>query len=267
MEFNTNKIFERRDYLQEIINQKEKSIQYAPKGSLRSHKRNNSFQYYHRVDSANPSGRYIRAGEASLARKLAQKSYDKAILKKAKNEFAAVDMLCGQYENGAIEEEAEKLPEFRKPLISPIKISDEDFVREWVEKTYEPKQFFEGSPEYYTDRQERVRSKSEIIIANMLDRLGVPYKYEKPLRLRGYGTVHPDFTLLNVPKRKEIVWEHFGMMDDCSYCEKALLKMDSYQKSGYFHGDNLIITFESSVNPINTKQIEGFIRHYLIELD
>ncbi|MFQ6929598.1 MAG: hypothetical protein ACLRR3_00115 [Eubacterium sp.] len=41
-----------------------------------------------------------------------------------------------------------------------------------------------------------------------------------PLRLKGYGTVKPDFTVLNKRTRHEYVWEHFGMMDDSIYVKE-----------------------------------------------
>lgn len=52
-----------------------------------------------------------------------------------------------------------------------------------------------------------MRSKSEVIIADLLNKEGIPYRYEFPLYLKEFNTVYPDFTILNVRKRKEIYWE------------------------------------------------------------
>lgn len=49
---------------------------------------------------------------------------------------------------------------------------------------------------------ERVRSKSEKILADYFYRRKIPYKYECPLTLKGVGTVYPDFTFLS-PKTKK----------------------------------------------------------------
>ena len=76
-------------------------------------------------------------------------------------------------------------------------------------------QFSASSPDLYL-------SKSEIILADLLNRNGIPYRYEYPVHLKGWGKVYPDFTLLDVRKRREIYWEHFGMMDDSEYAEKAI---------------------------------------------
>ena len=67
---------------------------------------------------------------------------------------------------------------------------------------------------FYTSKGERVRSKSEVIIADVLNREGVPYRYEYPIYIKGIGKIYPDFTVLNIGIRKEMIWDHFGMMDD-----------------------------------------------------
>lgn len=72
---------------------------------------------------------------------------------------------------------------------------------------YRGKGFDESTSEFYTAKGEKVRSKSEVIIADVLSREGIPYRYEYPLYLKGIGKVHPDFTVLNVKQRKEIYWE------------------------------------------------------------
>lgn len=60
----------------------------------------------------------------------------------------------------------------------------------------------------------RYLSKSEKMIADKLLRMGVRYRYEFPTRLKGYGIVHSDFTLLDLRERIEVKMEHFGRMDD-----------------------------------------------------
>lgn len=47
---------------------------------------------------------------------------------------------------------------------------------------------------HYTNRGELVRSKSEMIIANLLAQNEIPYEYEKALWL-GNKRIHPDFTI------------------------------------------------------------------------
>ncbi len=104
----------------------------------------------------------------------------------------------------------------------------------------------------------RVRSKSEVIIADILDETGIPFLYEKPLKIKS-GVTHPDFTMLDISKRREIYWEHFGMMDDIDYRNNAFLKIKNYEASGLYQHDSMIWTFETSKYPINTKEIRRMI--------
>ena len=105
----------------------------------------------------------------------------------------------------------------------------------------------------------RVRSKSEVIIADALTRANIPYRYEYPTSIKGWGTLYPDFTCLDIRTREEIIWEHFGLMGDPDYAENAVQKITHYAASGYVLGKNLIATFESGTTPLSVKQAQGCI--------
>ena len=101
-----------------------------------------------------------------------------------------------------------------------------------------------------------MRSKSEKILADYFFRNNIPYKYEKPLILKGYGTVYPDFTLFSPRLRKEIYWEHEGRMDDPVYARNAVKIIYSYEQNGIFEGERLILTYETEETVMNTRDIE-----------
>ena len=109
-----------------------------------------------------------------------------------------------------------------------------------------------------------MRSKSEKILSDYFYRKNIPYKYEKPLLLKGYGIVYPDFTFLSKRTRKEIYWEHEGRMDDPEYARTAIKKIQTYEDNGIYVGDRLILTFETETTILNTKDIERNVRRYLI---
>jgi hypothetical protein len=68
-------------------------------------------------------------------------------------------------------------------------------------------------------------------------------------------TVYPDFTILKMPERKEVYFEHFGMIDDEEYFEHMIYKLNSYENNGIYMGINLFITYETSKKPLNTKTL------------
>ena len=254
----------RRDWLAKIIEEKERALEMAPEGTLRILKRKGYNQYYWRKDAKDTNGTYINKGEIELANRLAQKDYDEKVLKQAKKELA----LLRDYLKVSVLQPEEVYDLFnndRKKLISPIEIDDDIFVKEWMNEAYELMPIAEDVGSFYSNNGVRVRSKSEALIANMLEHFRVPYKYEYPLKLDGLGMVRPDFVCLNVARRKEIVWEHFGMMDNVAYANKNIQKLGIYEQNGFLAGDNMIMTFETSQCPLNSNVVRMKIENMLVE--
>lgn len=96
---------------------------------------------------------------------------------------------------------------------------------------------------YPTTNGDLVRSKSEVIIANLLAHKGVDYKYEKKLVYDNSGRwIEPDFTIMK-NDGTELYWEHLGMLGVENYDERWLRKQDIYEK--YFP-NHLFITYEGT---------------------
>src|SRR3546814_13492106 len=72
-----------------------------------------------------------------------------------------------------------------------------------------------------------VRSKSEVIIANLLHQAGIPFTYEEPLYAEDGSFFLPDFTL-RVGGEKYF-WEHWGMMSDEGYSAHRKKKKAWYE--------------------------------------
>ncbi len=260
----TKKLLEAREkYLLQIKNEKEQALTEVPEGTLRLCTHEKNTQYYHRKDPKDFNGVYIREKDIELAQRLAQKDYDRKVLGATEKELNAIKKYLSSFPAICAEQIYQSLHKGRQKLITPICETDEEYVQNWEMVEYKGKEFHEGAPEFYTTKGERVRSKSELIIADLLEKEGVPYRYEYPIYLKGLGKIYPDFTVLNVRKRKTIYWEHLGMMDDFEYVERALKKIATYEQNGIFPGENLVLTYETRTNPINQKMIMLMIQHYL----
>lgn len=161
-----------------------------------------------------------------------------------------------------------KLSSLRQKLITPYIYPEDEFVKQWEneKRIWKEKHVVGTEPEIeiLTEKGERVRSKSEKILADKLYMMGVPYIYELPLHLQGHDYVRPDFTVLNKRTHREYYWEHLGMMDNPGYCDKAIRKIESYQRAGHFPGKDLLLTYETSIHPLNSKIAEGIITEYLL---
>lgn len=243
------------NYLGALINK-------SPAGTLRIAQSNGSAQYYH-VKTIAP-GDYIPKEDLDLAKALAQKAYDKKVLKQISKQ---VDLLK-KFERGYSELDLSQIFEAasveRKSLLEPHAVSDAHFADCWSAADFGGLGFNEVDSELFTSQNVRVRSKSEVIIAEVLDRLKVPFRYEFPLQLKNGICVHPDFVCLNVRTRKEIVWEHFGLMDDLDYVGNVLLKLRTYGKNGFILGENLIFTMENKRFPLSIHEVEKLARAHLL---
>ena len=85
-----------------------------------------------------------------------------------------------------------------------------------------------------------VRSKSEVIIANLLHDRDIPFKYEIVLKAPDGTTKLPDFTVQWAGETW--FWEHEGMLHDPKYRARQELKHAWYEKHGF--SKRLIITTE-----------------------
>lgn len=93
---------------------------------------------------------------------------------------------------------------------------------------------------YATQKGDYVRSKSEVIIANMLFASGIEYDYEKELIISNGKKISPDFTLY---KDDEIYYlEHVGMLHNQQYAERWLTKKNLYDQH---YPSQLLVTYET----------------------
>jgi hypothetical protein len=76
-----------------------------------------------------------------------------------------------------------------------------------------------------------VRSKNEVIIANILTELGVDWTYEEPFTGDDGRVVRPDFTI-RTDAGMTVLWEHLGLLDDVQYRRKWELKRAWYEANG-----------------------------------
>lgn len=118
-----------------------------------------------------------------------------------------------------------------------------------------------------TARGERVRSKSEVIIADHLHELrgdGVEYDYEEPLYAPSGDHRDlrlPDFTVRY--RGRTWYWEHLGMIDDPTYRARwTEHRRPWYQRNGYL--DRLIETFDGPGGTIDSARIAKEIRERVL---
>ena len=263
--------------LQNLLFTKKKSYEKAPQGRIRISQNGGHPEYYLVTERGSLRGKYLPHSQKTLARQLAQKDYDARLIKLLQKEISALQNYMKQTSNGrAIPELYDSLCPARRSLITPAILTNEQYAARWQDISWTGRPFAPDAPYICTAHGERVRSKSEVIIADTLFRYNIPYRYEFPITLkrinpddirRDFGssiTLYPDFLCLNTRTRTEFYWEHFGLMDDPAYSNNAAGKLRLYTENGILAGRNLIITMETQTEPPSIKALEKLIEEFLL---
>lgn len=246
----------REELLSRTIDRLDEKIDSLPEGSIRVKHKAGTFHYlYYQGDK---TIKYLRKNDSETIKNLIQKKYLKLVQKAAKQEVKALSKAIELYPKTRMENVYDELPSELKEHATPLVPNDEQFAAKWQAEPFKPKPFKKGAPEFYTLKGERVRSKSEVIIADRLFAKGIPYKYECPLKV-GKEIIHPDFTILRISDRKVLYHEHCGKMTDPEYTKEIPGRAIKYTRSGIYQGDKLFYTFESVECPLDIKVLDDFI--------
>lgn len=252
------------DDLQTLQKELQNELKKLPQGKIRISISNKTYQFFHITSREHCLGKYIsKRKNAFLINQLAQKRYNQALLIEVNRERKTLQKFIRQYKPGNLTFIYKKQHPALKNYIKPYCLDNETFIKNWL-KTKIPINTF--SPEnliYNTSMGIKVRSKSEVLIAETLASYKIPFRYEYPINLKNFGIIHPDFYCLNPRTLKEIIWEHFGMMDNIEYANNTVKKLNYYQLNGYICGKNLCFTQETSIHPLDIKQIQLVIKNYL----
>lgn len=259
----TYSIKRRIEILQNELEKRTLNLNSSIDGRLRCKADKSGFRYYKCIDSDDRNGMYLVNSKKPMAILLAQKEYDAKFIKQAQKEISCMEEFLERYSRFDLNGIYTSMHPARKILVNPFIRDDTEYAKEWLEVEYPPGYFPEGYEEYFTSNGLRVHSKSEILIAEMLDYYGVPYRYEYPIKLRNEEK-RPDFTCLNIRTRKEYVWEHFGMMGNIGYATENVEKITKYMQNGYYPGENAIFSFAAGGNQIDSRTVKSLIERYLI---
>ena len=252
----------KRVELAAILAKVEGQLKNPPKGNLCISKSHNNFQYYRSDEGASNTRYYLDKSKRNIAVAIAQRDYHKKLLKELKTGLNALNNFISAYKPQNFLDCFEKLPRARKILIKPVFISNSEYARLWQKKEY-PHKPQEPDGTFLTLKNEKVRSKSEIIIANLLKEYRIPYHYEVPVAMKNGQNLYPDFLCLNVRTRKEFYWEHCGKMSDSEYTSNMTRRLRQFAASGIIIGKNLILTMETDSTPLSIKEVEQIIKTFL----
>jgi len=261
-----NKAIQRFEEIQRCILREQKKDSavnfgnHAKNQKLTCKKKQIYYQYY--ID-----GKYVsKKKEMATIRKLAREEYRENLLPILEKEIGCLKRVLRTEK--LLSEVYSQMHEGKQILFKPDYMPIEKIINDFENTPYTGLKFDENDrTDFYTNRGERVRSKSEKIIADELNRHQIPYKYEKPLELIVNGKkkeFYPDFTVLNKTTGEIKYIEHLGMMDNPNYYKNVLSKLDVYEKNGLLIGRDVLLFHESAYQPLNTRVVMDYINEFLV---
>ena len=252
----------RLSYLYDLRDEMEKRYSKFPEGNLHvaPGKSPESFRYYLRESPHDKLGKYLDKSKTLEKQQFATKKYLEKLLKNIQSEITKLEKVQSLNISDSIIDTYLNLNPGVKILIDPVNIDDKLFCDIWKRTPYNGLSFDEkDTSAFYSEKGERMRSKSEVLIANALNRAGLEYKYECPVSRKNGENLYPDFTILDEKRRRIVYWEHLGKMGDTSYVMRNIWKLDEYKHMGIYLGINLYVTYENGTNALGTDDISRTI--------
>ena len=193
-----------------------------------------------------------------LIRQLARKKYLSTVKKELEKNIKTISTPINKITKINHDELVAKLPTTYQNL------SVENFyhstIAEWVAKPYQQNSYKPEERKYESKNGVKVRSKSELIIANLLDEYNIPYRYDAEMTLKG-KRLCPDFMIRNPFTAELIVWEHFGALHLPEYEKTMNDKMERYFAQGLVPFETVIYTFEFD---LNTNRLRSLIENVIL---
>ncbi len=258
MLFNSQECVKRDLNLQKnILKRYKEQLKKLPKGSLYASERN-GVKYYTKVTNFRGKKRSVYLGkEINPQVQLLQKKY---YLRKAIQAMESNISLMEKFLNGYQSIDPNVMQkQFPKAYQSlPQSCFDTAGVfnlDRWGSEFYVKSTSRSENLLNSTKKGDKVRSKSEVIIANAVAVRGLQYRYEEVTYINGYKKA-PDFKVIDPRTGRIIYWEHLGLITDMEYLKQALFRIADYIRDGIVPGVNLILTFDDAENHIDSLMIE-----------
>lgn len=262
-----NEIKKEIEKLEKLLEKMERFKTKEPKGGLKCHKKGKRTFYYHLVWNKKIQKceeKYIRKANMNFIKALAQKHYYGNLEPVVRKNLSALKEFEKKYDPEKAEEIFDDLCEARKDLVVPAFVSKEEKVRSWLAEKVEENVHHPEHLKFETAQGEMVRSKSEVIIADVLYRHRdvILYKYEKPLELVVGGKImvyHPDFTILNVRTGRVRYWEHAGLLGNEKYAGDFVFRVNALMRNGFLPGEDFVVTYETDEKPLDTAVVRRLV--------
>lgn len=210
--------------------------------------------------------RRVITDDSEAINALARKKYLETELDVLNKDIAALNKLISEYTDTSVDTIIEKLPERYKELPRESFFRSNDMTsssnrHHWASQPYQQSTFEPEEKIQMTSRGLKVRTKSEVIVAEKLDEADIAYRYEQMIYIEGFSFA-PDFTIMTKDGIK--YWEHAGKVNDKGYLRRHRWKMEMYERAGIVPWKNLIVTYDDPKGGLDSRIIVSEIRNKLL---
>lgn len=246
--------------LEETLQKANEEIEDCPIGTLMQEKRGERTIFFQVNKTEGKRTRKVITKEVGLIQGLERRAYleqERAVLE---TDIKAVRSLARTYRTPYYEDIMELLPARLRSL--PPMYTSLDELSVWAAEPYRQSTYKPERKVHTTSRGLKVRSKSELLIAEKMYELNVPFRYEQVLTI-GEIDFAPDFTILK-NDGKIVYWEHCGLTGNAKYMNRHKWKMSVYEEAGIVPWKNLIVTYDDEYGFLDMVIVENEIRNKLI---
>lgn len=195
---------------------------------------------------------------------LIRKLYLEKLKEAVENDIELLSYVLSRYSETGFEALLQQMPEkyrsFKPELY--LKKWNPTGRKLWENQTFESNPFQPENKLHLTSKGLKVRSKSEVLLAEILYEEGIPFRYEMALQIDN-KKYYPDFTC-KIPNGKIIYIEHCGLTNDSDYMRHHKKKLADYENVGIVPWKNLIVTYDDEDGKINMAAVRAEITAKLL---
>lgn len=245
-----------------LLQQYQIALKKLPQGRL-TYKIIKGKPYYYWIDAANKQ-HYISSKDIQLICDLKYRRFLEESIRRIERNLPMQEKLLKSYTPYDPHSIQQRLPNVYSDLHLPANILTNSAARPIPNPDYRPE-----SLTFSTSFGIHMRSKSEVIIAELIHAAKIPFQYEPKLRLKTpdyrWITYHPDFAIVP-PLGDEIYWEHAGLLSNENYRNSFFRKIAIYHHNNIVMPKNLIVTMDNPDGTLDVAAIDRIIKGQLLPL-
>lgn len=249
------------EFQQKLFSIYRKELKLLPKGSLSTQTIKGKTYYTHKLKDKR---KYLGRKDQATVQALQKRHFLSASIKRIQSNLDAMEKFIKHYKMIDPNVIGDSFTKAYRPLPDDcFDLSKSINFTTWENEPYDKCKKFLEQLKHMTMKGEKVRSKSEAIVANMLVSRNIPYHYEEVLKLPDI-TLNPDFKIAVRSENRFRLLEHCGMISKPKYRDTFLEKLETYLLNGYIPFIDVVFTFDDQEGRIDTLQISKILNAFML---